>query len=259
MLHVRGLPSSDDSLFAAFKRRSHVVVQGRFKRPLGVSEALTGQEFGRAFEKLPAMWLVEHGLLACARRVSTSSAIGGLTTQPYMLVPLLAAAQIANCSRPGEEPDMMSATEDLRLWDPSLVAGHHEEAAAHATTAGGAAPWDPRTGGGAATDAPPLPAEARRKLFTRASARASRTFGTDHVWTFHLWQQFIDMSDYTLSVGGVKYDLARHLAGQPLQFLAKTAGGSHLWAFETWNRRLLERAEQAHRENAPGAGSGGSK
>jgi hypothetical protein len=239
MLNVRGLPSSDDALFAAFKRRSHVVVQGRFKKPLGVSEALTGQEFGRPFEKLPAMWLVEHGLLACARRVSTSSAIGGLTTHPYMLLPLLAAAQIANASRPGEEPDMMSATEDLRLWDPSLVAGSHHE---HALSTAGAAP-------SAADGDAPLPAEARRKLFTRASARASRTFGTDMVWTFHLWQQFIDMSDYTLTVAGAKYDLARHLAGQPLQFLAKTAGGQHLWAFETWNMRLLERAEQAHREN----------
>jgi hypothetical protein len=247
MLHVRGLPSSDDSLFAAFKRRSHVVVQGRFKRPVGVSEALTGQEFGRPFEKLPAMWLVEHGLLACARRVSTSSAIGGLTTHPYMLLPLLAAAQIANASKPGEEPDMMSAQEDLRLWDPSLVAGH-EESASH--TAGGAMmPAATTAGGGPLPDGAPLPAEARRKLFTRASARASRTFGTDMVWTFHLWQQFIDMSDYTLSVAGAKYDMARHLAGQPLQFLAKTAGGSHLWAFETWNQRLLERAEQAHREN----------
>jgi hypothetical protein len=240
MLHVRGLPSSDDALFAAFKRRSHVVVQGRFKKPLGVAEALTGQEFGRPFEKLPAMWLVEHGLLACARRVSTSSAIGGLTTHPYMLLPLLAAAQIANAARPGEEPDMMSATEDLRLWDPSLVAD----------CSAGAAP--PSSSSPPSAEGAPLPAEARRRLFTRASARSSRTLGTDLVWTFHLWQQFIDMSDYTLTVAGAKYDLARHLAGQPLQFLAKTAGGSHLWAFETWNRRLLERAEQAHRENGGG-------
>jgi hypothetical protein len=41
---------------------------------------------------------------------------------------------------------------------------------------------------------------------------------TEHVYTFHIWQHFIDFSAYTFSVGGLcNLDLAGPLNGQPLQ------------------------------------------
>ncbi len=60
-------------------------------------------------------------------------------------------------------------------------------------------------------------AAARTKHFASSKHRASHTFDTEHVWTFHIWQQFIDFSDYELSLGLTSYDLPQHLDGQPMQ------------------------------------------
>jgi hypothetical protein len=48
-------------------------------------------------------------------------------------------------------------------------------------------------------------------------------FSTEHVWTFHLWQEYIDYASYMLSLGYSSYDLTQHLDGQPLQVTAAAA------------------------------------
>ena len=54
----------------------------------------------------------------------------------------------------------------------------------------------------------------------RPSNRTGLTYSPDLVWTFHFWQQFVDLSSYCLDFGAT-YDLTRHLAGQPLQIMCK--------------------------------------
>ena len=84
-----------------------------------------------------------------------------MTVRPYILFPLIALAHVVNVSKPGEEPPVDLAAEDLRLWDPALT---------------------DRSGG-------PMGADARRRHFMADRNRRGRTFTTDHVWTFHIWQQ----------------------------------------------------------------------
>lgn len=37
------------------------------------------------------------------------------------------------------------------------------------------------------------------------------------MWTFHLWQEYVDFASYMLNLSYSSYDLAQHLDGQPLQ------------------------------------------
>ena len=53
-----------------------------------------------------------------------------------------------------------------------------------------------------------------------AKHRAGRRFSTEHVWTFQLYQHFVDMGKYELNMI-YKFDLTRNLDGQPLQFMVK--------------------------------------
>jgi hypothetical protein len=71
---------------------------------------------------------------------------------------------------------------------------------------------------------------------------------TQHVYTFHIWQHFIDFSAYKFSVGGLcNLDLAGPLNGQPLQLTVyDTKAKEHLFSMLVWHERLLyEPARQA--------------
>jgi len=109
--------------------------------------------------------------------------------------PVLAAAQLINVSRPGEEPDMLEAPEDMTLWAPEL------------------------TGRGGA----PATADKRRRYFDTPSQLAGRTIGSEYVWTFHLYQSLIDFASYKLGLPGVPVhiDLVPICDTQPLQIMSK--------------------------------------
>lgn len=61
-----------------------------------------------------------------------------------------------------------------------------------------------------------LTVASRRRYFQNAAHR-HMTYSMDFVWTFHLWQEYIDYASYMLNLGYSTYDLTQHLDGQPLQ------------------------------------------
>lgn len=70
------------------------------------------------------------------------------------------------------------------------------------------------------TSGAPWPAAKRRKHFWNKRNRAGHSFSTEHVWTFSMFQHFVDMSKYELDMV-YRFDLADKLDGQPLQFMCK--------------------------------------
>jgi hypothetical protein len=64
----------------------------------------------------------------------------------------------------------------------------------------------------------------RKRHFWDAKNRAGRCFTTEHVWTFQLYQHFVSLGSYELDMI-YRFDLARHLDGQPLQFMLKDRFG----------------------------------
>ena len=65
----------------------------------------------------------------------------------------------------------------------------------------------------------PVSASRRQKFFRNPENR-KRAFSQEHVWTFCIYQSQVNMSTYQLDVG-LKFDLCRHLDGQPMQFMLK--------------------------------------
>ncbi|KXZ48705.1 hypothetical protein GPECTOR_26g608 [Gonium pectorale] len=229
LVFVRGLPNTPVHLFAGKKRASWVAMQGRFKAPLSLDSVVTGQEFSRPFRRLPAAWFVEHVLIGLARQVSPSMRVGPLSS-PSLLMPLIASAQLVNVSEPGTQPPAMACPEDVRLFCPQLTARR--------ATAGGGG-----DASGAASASQPASSEARRRYFTSPRNRAGLVYDTRRVWTFHFWQQFVDLSTYKLDFSGLSYDLVRHLDGQPLQIMAKDeSSGRYLYNVSVWHERLLPSA-----------------
>lgn len=60
----------------------------------------------------------------------------------------------------------------------------------------------------------------RKKHFWNKRNRAGHMFTREHVWTFQMYQHFVDMGAYELNMV-YGFDLGRHLDGQPLQFMLK--------------------------------------
>lgn len=80
-------------IFQGRKRKTHLVVQGQFKRPARFADVLTGQEFVRRLQHIPALPVLNL-LLRMAKRLSPSM-LAGLEPRPHVLAPVAAGAQVS--------------------------------------------------------------------------------------------------------------------------------------------------------------------
>jgi hypothetical protein len=143
--------------------------------------------------------------------------------------PVLAACQLANVSRAGEEPqDPWEVSEDLRLWAPELVV----------VDGGGIE-------GASTVNKQPMPSEQRRRWCDSPQNLVQRCFEPreDLVWTFHVYQHLIDFASYRLNVGLKGFfdiDLAPALDCQPLQLTLKDVDANkYAMSWLVWHERLL--------------------
>lgn len=226
-VYIRGLPGSPAAVFDGLKRRTVMVVQGSFRKEgLGFDAITTGQEFDRA-STLPPSWLVSRVLQKVAQLVDPSMDLGPLH-KPFFLMPVVAGANAIHVARPGQEPPMAAAPqEDMRLVDPALVQA----------------------------DGSPVPVSQRRAFFSSLENRAGRTFSRAYVWTFYVYQHLVDVSRYELDVL-YRFNLCRHLDGQPLQLMMKDrVSGAFLFRFLMWHEGLLPAAERRAAKQRDAAGT----
>ena len=87
----------------------------------------------------------------------------------------------------------------------------------------------------------PFPCSFFQSVFHCSVLQAAYAFRTGFTYTFDFYQHLFLPLDFKLvfPVAGA-FDLVRHLNGQPIHFMAKTAAGEYLWNFELWHERLLE-------------------
>lgn len=229
-IHLRGLATTDDSVFAGKKRYSWGCAQGVFKRPLLAKDICVGQEVEVPVRGGHGEVLIQWIVTQIAHNFSKTCDVDVSCDYPYFLNPLLAACQLVNVSKPGEEPqDLYAAQEDCRLLHPDL----------------------------AGKDGAPVPADKRRKWCDIPSNMVDLEIRTDLVYTFQWWQHLVDLSQYKVHVGPfVAFDMCPFMCAQPMQLLIKhTASKTPLLNLLIWHERLLYPEDAAKKEEEEAAGT----
>ncbi|KAL0052158.1 hypothetical protein WJX82_008799 [Trebouxia sp. C0006] len=109
-----GLASTPEHMFNGHKRKTSLVVQGKFKQALPFNAVLSGQRFSGPLQHLPASWLTST-ILKLVHHINPAMVVGTVSS-PSLLAPLVSMAQCINVSQPGTEPSLnASPVEDMRL------------------------------------------------------------------------------------------------------------------------------------------------
>eukprot|EP00878_Enallax_costatus_P023186 GHUV01024650.1.p2 GENE.GHUV01024650.1~~GHUV01024650.1.p2 ORF type:complete len:334 (+),score=107.30 GHUV01024650.1:4074-5075(+) len=209
----KGLPNTPKAVFAGKKRLMWLTIQGQFKQEVPVDSLMIGSEFSRPL-KLPASALIIRATQWLINKLGSGVQLNPVGDKPHILAPLITAAQIVNVSLPGQQPDLLTAEEDMTSHDSCLVSG-----------------WAGN----------PMSAARRRSYFANKGNRQGRFYDTEHVWTFQLYDQSLDYSTFALPIPLFKLDLVQVLDGQPMQLMLQdTSSGTDMMRFEVWHKRMLE-------------------
>jgi len=189
-----------------------VLVQGKFKEKVKVSDMLTGGEFDRAFENIPPRTLVFAGE-QFFKLLTPGLSVDMLCDVPYYYAPLGSTL--------------------------SVLAAHAEEDAPEPTAEIGE---DTRRFGG--RFATPKTIDERCAIFSDPSENEEYYFNTEDVYTMDYFQNVLLFDEYVLDVKVTQLPLARCLNGQPISFFGKHRDGRYAYSFEIWHECLLPKAPE---------------
>jgi hypothetical protein len=233
----------ESSYFDGKKRKFQVVVRGRFRSELPMSQCVTGQAFDRPAGKLPHRWLVN----AFIKFISTLAPQLEATLdgdKPRFLSPLVATAHtvlVSDDNNPTSSEDMEAGIEEPSSTDATSVM--HE------------IPKDIATVPDTTNSSVAYRMKARKKVFNTLAAESvmEPRFNTSRQYCFEFYQHLLDFGDeLAVDMGrlGGKLGLAAPTDGQPLKVMGAYRNPENhsledLWSFDLWHASLYPYAERA--------------
>lgn len=140
---------------------------------------MIGSTFQRPL-RLPASSLLLRASQWLIQKMGTGVQLDPTGDNPHIFAPIIGASQVINVSKPGQEPDMLAAEEDMTLYDSCLTSGSSGKA---------------------------MSSSRRKSFFASEANREGRCYDTEHVWTFQLFDQNMDYSTFMLPIPLFKLDL----------------------------------------------------
>jgi hypothetical protein len=203
--------------FKGMNRRYQVVIRGKFKKAIPLTECLSGFQLARPCGKLPPKFIFKGAL-----KVISFFA-------PQLQVKL--DGQNPSCLTPfGSTPQTIIVQQDGETLDMEGL--HQEPVEAKHTVLGEA------SGSSSALQR----AKSRKKAFDKLFTQKSKTplADTNKVYTFEFLQHLFNFQDFTIELGSIMGSVKFQgiLEGQPLQIMAMH-GNQKVWCFDIWHECLL--------------------
>ena len=183
-----------------------IVLQGRFKKPVPMSDVYIGSRFDRPLRLVPPPF-IQRALHSLLRRVSPGVHIDLGSDRPTVSALYAGSVQSMSIDVPGMEPDV---TGEMLPENVAPILG-------------------------AAVNS-----EKRRKMtLSQPQAASAYEFDMDHVYTFHTVDEVMDYARYRMRIPMVgNFDLRKVFGQQPVNLAAETLDGETLFSVRLFHESL---------------------
>ena len=212
LLRFRNAASGDvpshENYFKGRKRLMQTVLQGQFKKPTKMSDVYVGSIFDKPLAQAPPPTLTRI-MDAIIRRVAPGVVLDLASEEPRVIALYAGTAQTLSMDKPGSQPNMADChlPENVKLSfadKVKLLSSAHK----------------------------------RKKYLSSPHKAAKYEFDTEHVYTFHSYDDAMDYGRGTMHIPMYgEYDL-KPAIGQPLSLTAVTSQGDVLYSFKIMHDKV---------------------
>lgn len=215
LVRLRNSPSSENPVdhaayFSKTKCVRQVVVQGKFKEAMNVSDVFYGEVFTRPLKPAPppsTSRIIKAGLKSVVPGLIMDLSLAN----PKVITPYAGCAHTLSASLPGDEPEI---TQFNIPENNEIIFGE-----SHVATA-----------------------KKRRQVLSKPNLASKYKYDTKYIYTFQALDEVLDVGTYYLKLPILgKFDLTNILNGQPMSISAMTSDDRFLFNFRVWHERLFDR------------------
>jgi len=201
-------PDAHSEYFKGGKRLMQTVVQGRFKRPIKMSDLYVGSVFPQPLAGAPPPTLSKI-MSAVIGKIAPGLIMDLSSDSPRVIALLGGTAQTMSIDARGKEPDITLPVIKENVVD--------------------------NLGKSVGTK------EKRQKILGNPKKASSFTFDTNNVYTFHTYDEAMDYGHGTMHLPLYgEYDIKPMIGRQPLSLTATTEGGEVLYDLRIWHESHAE-------------------
>jgi hypothetical protein len=209
LLRFRNTKSDDikthSDYFEGRKRLMQTVIQGHFKRRINMSDVYIGSLFAKPLAGPPPQYMTNI-MDAIIRRVAPGLILDLSSPLPRVLALLAGTAQTMSIDPQGKEPDITLPDIEENV---AFVLGRQVDSKSK-----------------------------RRKVLGIPKKASSFFFDTEHVYTFHTYDDVMDYGRGTMRIPMYgEFDIKPFIGPQPLSLTAVTKGGDILYDMRIWHLR----------------------
>jgi hypothetical protein len=212
LIRIRSVKSDNEEKHNAYfegrKRLRQVVVQGKFKQSMNMATLYYGDVYSKPLKPAPPR-LIGDMLKKFFRQLVPGVIMDLSSDEPKVMALYAGCAHSLRIDNPGEEPDIT----DIDISENTELLGKKFASASR-----------------------------RKKLLSRPDTASKYGFDTQKVYTFHNYDNLMDMGKYKLHVPVLgKINMTKTLNGQPLSISAMTQNGQFLYNFRLWHDELIQK------------------
>jgi len=197
--------NDETTYFKDRKRFTQVVIQGKFKEKIPVTDVVTGRDYEKPLQKSPPKFIARV-IKKVVSSIASGVEIDLGSKQPKVRASLAASVQILRADEEGNQPDI-SLSDDL--VESSFAFGHQFS-----------------------------DSQQRKKILS--DPMSQEYFDTETIYTFESYDNILDYWRYNLNLAVFNFDMTKIVNRQPFQFNAmKKSDGKYVWLFQIWHERLL--------------------
>lgn len=197
-----------------YKVQRQIVLQGQFKERLKMSEMYIGDIFDRkwSFSPPPSVGKMVNKIFT---RLAPGLVIDVATEKPKVMVLIGGGSHTISVDLPGNEPDMTAPDIPENTFMSNDIKS----------------------------------SETRKKVLGNPTKASKFEFDPDMVYTFHSFDEVLDLANYQFKVPFLNVDIANVLGGQPISIRAvnrpETSSQSFFY-FRCWHQKTIAKTEEGH-------------
>ncbi len=201
LMRIKNAANCNQDYFNGKKRTKQIVISGQFKERISCGDVW----FGDLYEKPLKMHSVAKIAIPLFQRLVPGIEMDVLSENPRIMALLGGTAQTLSVHNPGDEPDMMG---DLLECNTELLG-------------------------------PFKSAKHRRKMLRKPKTASKYYYDPKLVYTFQVYDDAIDISDFSVKVPFGRVPLIEYMNHQPFTFAASTKDRRSIFSFRVFHESLL--------------------
>ena len=203
MIRIRDAPNTEQDYFKGKRRTKQIVIQGQFKERVSCDNVWMGDTYDKPLNVSSLVYLA----MPIFKRLVPGVIMDLFSEKPRVVMLMGGEARTISVDKPGQEPDITGELPERNIERIGIFESIKD----------------------------------RKRMLRNPVTAAKYEYDNEHIYTFHFYDDIIDIYNYSINLPIGKIPLLHFLNHQPMTFAVVGKDKREFFSFKVFHEQLLKK------------------